>query len=628
MSPSSCEPSTVPEALQRAAEQYPNAPAILGLEIRALSYADLWREVLEIRKVLRAHGIGQHDRVAIIMPQGPESTTALLGVICAATAVPLNPDYSLEEFESTLDQFGVTAAIVMQGKATAIPGGTRRRRIRMIEISSSFESGTAKITQTATPSLPSGQCAEAEPGDIALLLQTSGTTAKPKIVPLKHSNVVESVNSIAATFKLAHSDRCLNIMPPHHVHGLVGATLASLCRAAAVACLPAFDPLRFFDWMEAFQPTWFTATPTHYHAILSQAGSHRHVIDRCRLRFIRSGSAPLSPKLKADLETAFKVPLIEGYGMTETVHMITCNPLPPGRRKPASVGPSVGPEVAIMDANGKQCPIGISGEVVVRGNVVMSGYESNPEANRSAFFGEWFRTGDIGHFDEDNYLFLEGKLKEIINRGGEKVAPQEVDAALLEYDAVVEAAAFGIPHPSLGEDVLAAIVLRPGATTSEEELRRFLGKKMNPSKIPSQFLFADEIPKGPTGKIQRFRLSQEFANRIPIAFEEPNLESERSLARLWVEVLNVDRAGRSDNFFVSGGDSLSAYRLVAAINMEFGCDFSIGDVFSHPTFAELAEHIESEVPNRIGRNRSGTQAKSCIGRRPGSRPTGRSRQWQ
>jgi acyl-CoA synthetase (AMP-forming)/AMP-acid ligase II len=319
-----------------------------------------------------------------------------------------------------------------------------------------------------------------------------------------------SANNIRATLRLDGNDRCLNIMPLFHIHGLMAAVLASLAGGGSVYCTPGFNALKFFGWMEEARPTWYTAVPTMHQAILSRAERHREVIARHPLRFVRSSSASLPVPVFEALESAFGCPVIEAYAMTENAHQMTSNQLPPGRRKPGFVGCAAGPDVAIMAPDGRLLAHGLEGEVVTRGANVTPGYEANPKANAEGFAHGWFHTGDQGLMDEDGYLRITGRLKEIINRGGEKVAPLEVDEALMAHPAVNQAVTFAMPHKLLGEEVAAAVVLRAGASAGEREIADFLATRLAAFKVPRRILILEEIPKGATGKLQRIGLAQKL----------------------------------------------------------------------------------------------------------------------
>jgi acyl-CoA synthetase (AMP-forming)/AMP-acid ligase II len=339
------------------------------------------------------------------------------------------------------------------------------------------------------------------------VLHTSGTTSRPKQVPLTNANLCHSACNIRRALELTANDRCLNVMPLFHIHGLAAAVLASLASGASIVCTPGFYAPRFFEWVAEFQPTWYTAVPTMHQAILARAGGETRPSS---LRFIRSCSAALPPQVMAELERFFSVPVIESYGMTEAAHQMASNPLPPEKRKPGSVGRAAGPEVAIMDDAGRLATAGETGEIVIRGPNVMAGYAGNPAANESAFRGGWFRTGDQGRLDEEGYLYISGRTKEIINRGGEKISPREIDEALLEHPAVKESAVVASPDETRGEIVKAFVILAPGRTPSP-------GRAPSPGFAPSPRAAAAASPNfltGPTIVNARMRDRAAAARRL------------------------------------------------------------------------------------------------------------------
>jgi acyl-CoA synthetase (AMP-forming)/AMP-acid ligase II len=350
----------------------------------------------------------------------------------------------------------------------------------------------------------------AEPGDVALVLHTSGTTSRPKIVPLSHANIAASARHIGETLRLTPADRCLNIMPLFHIHGLIAAVLSSLAAGGSVVCTPGFNALKVFGWMDEAEPSWYTAVPTMHQAIAARAGRNSDSVARAKLRFVRSSSSSLPPQVMAELEGVFGCPVIESYGMTEAAHQMASSPLPPGIRKPGSVGLAAGPEMAIMAEDGTLLGPDAVGEIVIRGPNVTAGYENNPKANAEGFAHGWFHTGDQGTMDDAGYFRITGRLKEIINRGGEKISPREVDEVLMDHPAVGQVVTFAMPHAKLGEDVAAAIVLREGAQASEREIRDFAASRLADFKVPRRLVFLEEIPKGATGKLQRIGLAEKL----------------------------------------------------------------------------------------------------------------------
>jgi acyl-CoA synthetase (AMP-forming)/AMP-acid ligase II len=478
-----------------------------------LSYAGLRAHVARTVTRLNGLGIGRGDRVAIVLQNGPTMASAFVAVAAGAAACPLNPAYRADEFEFYLADLGARALLVEQGSPSPAVEVARRLGVRVLQLDPGG-AGSGAFTIGADPAdaaaAAAAQPGMAQPEDIALILHTSGTTSRPKIVPLTHRNVCASADSIRRTLALTAADRELSIMPLFHIHGLIAGVLAPLAAGSAIFCTPGFNALKFFGWLAECRPTWTTAVPTMHQTILARAAQNRAIIAANPLRFLRSSSSSMPPQVIAGLEAAFGAPLIESYGMTEASHQMASNPLPPAVRKPGTVGVAAGPEIAIMDDAGTLLAPGSTGEIVIRGASVTAGYENNPKANAEAFSNGWFRTGDQGVLDADGYLSITGRLKEIINRGGEKISPREVDEVLMDHPAVAQVVTFAVPHDRLGEDVGAVVVLREGAAATERELREFVGQRLADYKVPRRIIFMDEIPKGATGKLQRIGLAQKL----------------------------------------------------------------------------------------------------------------------
>jgi acyl-CoA synthetase (AMP-forming)/AMP-acid ligase II len=479
-----------------------------------LTYGGLRDHVERTVASLNRLGIGRNDRVALVLPNGTEMATAFVAVAAGTTSAPLNPAYRADEFEFYLSDLNARALIVERGSASPALGVAAKLKIPVIEIvragsdpAGVFELVPVEGGKTAAAAAAGGF---AGPDDIALVLHTSGTTSRPKIVPLSQRNVCASAGHIRDILRLTPADRGLSIMPLFHIHGLIGSVLSTLTAGGSVFCAPGFNALKFFAWMDEAKPTWYTAVPTMHQAILARAANNREVIARHPLRFIRSSSSSLPPQVLHELEQVFNAPVLESYGMTEASHQMTSNPLPPRPHKPGTVGVAAGPEVAIMDENGKLLGPNATGEVVIRGPNVTNGYENNPKANAEGFTHGWFRTGDQGVLDAEGYLSITGRLKEIINRGGEKISPREVDEVLMDHPAVLQVVTFAMPHAKLGEDVAAAVVLREGKSADEKEIREFAAKRLADFKVPRKILILDEIPKGATGKLQRIGLAQKL----------------------------------------------------------------------------------------------------------------------
>ncbi len=485
------------------------APAIAAPGGRVLTHGGLRALATRTLDDLAALGVGGGDRLAIVLPNGPEMAACWLAAACGVATAPLNPAYRADEFEFYLSDLGAKALLVEAGSASPAVAVARRLGLPVIELLAQPEAGAGSFTLRAAegPRAAPAQPREAAPDDVAMVLHTSGTTSRPKIVPLTQANLAASAQHIARTLAFTPADRGLNIMPLFHIHGLIAGVLAPLTAGSSVFCTPGFNALKFFAWMDEAAPSWYTAVPTMHQAILSRAARSADVIARHPLRFIRSSSSSMPPQVIGELEAVFGAPLVESYGMTEAAHQMASNPLPPGVRKPGSVGVAAGPEIAIMAEDGRLLARGETGEIVIRGPNVTAGYENNPRANAEAFSDGWFRTGDQGVMDADGYLTITGRLKEIINRGGEKVSPREVDEILMDHPAVAQAVCFGMPHAKLGEEVAAAVVLREGRTADERTLQAFVAERAADYKVPRRILILDEIPKGATGKLQRIGLA-------------------------------------------------------------------------------------------------------------------------
>jgi len=480
---------------------------------KPLTYGGLRALAAQTIDALNAQGVGRNDRVAIVLDNGPEMAVAFLSIAAGATAAPLNPAYRTEEFEFYLSDLNAKILVIGHDKPSPALDVAQKLGIPVVRLTPTPEHGAGSFSLA----FPDGRAAtRAErPGaaavdDIALVLHTSGTTSRPKIVPLSQQNICASAGHIRNTLALSAADRGLAIMPLFHIHGLMASVLAPVSAGAEVWCPGSFNALKFFSWLDEVQPTWYTAVPTMHQTILARAGKNVEIVKANRLRFIRSSSSSLAPQIIRELEEVFGAPVIESYGMTEAAHQMASNPLPPAARKPGSVGLAAGPEVCVLDAAGNPQPAGVAGELCIRGPNVMGGYENNAKANGEAFTNGWFRTGDQGVMDAQGYVTITGRLKEIINRGGEKISPREVDEVLLDHPGVAQCVTFAVPHDMLGEDVAAAVVLREGAQLAEKDLRAFAQTRLADFKVPRKIVILDEIPKGATGKVQRIGLAQKL----------------------------------------------------------------------------------------------------------------------
>ena len=584
--------------ISQHAEKTPHASAILCPGESPISYQQLLDSVSKIANFLIQGGLGKNHRAALVLRDGPEMASLFLAVSGIATCAPLNPNYTFDEFKFYLSDLKVSV-IILEDDITKALEAANELGVKVILLSQLLlvirTKDTSNLDLNLIHYLTSSE-------DTALVLHTSGTTARPKIVPLTHSNLCYSMQKIAHSLKLANTDRCLNIMPLFHIHGLVGALLSSLSSGGSVVCSRGFNPEVFFKSLAEFSPTWYSAVPTMHQAILSEDQKVSLSSQSRSLRFIRSCSAALPPQVSAELEQFFEVPVLEAYGMTEAAHQMAINPLPPGIRKSGSVGRAEGCEIAVMDQNGHILTQGSVGEIVIRGENVISGYENNPAANENSFSNGWFRTGDQGYLDSEGYLYINGRIKELINRGGEKISPREVDEAILPHPAVLQTAAFAYPHPALGEDVAAVIVKQPGKQVSAKEIREFAAIRLASFKVPSKVIFVNEIPKGPTGKIQRIGLAEKLGLITDITgisenkeYKSPTNEVEKKITAIWEEVLELPKISTDEDFFVLGGDSIQVMRILARIREKTGAELTFESFFDNPTITELSLLVQKRL---------------------------------
>ena len=464
----------------------------------SVTYAQLREQVERLVVTLKQLGLQRHDRIAIALPNGLEMIAVFLAASTAGTAAPLNPAYRQDEFKFYLEDTSARALIVPPndlGEARAAAGDD----VMIVEANLDPD-GAVRLNSSSERN---AAAAHDNPSDAetALILHTSGTTSRPKRVPLSHLNLMTSAKNVAETYQLTAADVSLCVMPLFHVHGLVASTLATFFTGGTVVVPARFNPLSFWTTVREHRATWYSAVPTIHQVLLARTKAGKRPEGAEHLRFVRSCSAALAPQTMADLEDRFGVPVLEAYGMTEAAHQMASNPLPPGTRKPGSVGRGTAVEIGILNEAGDLLPAHTTGEVSIKGRNVFGGYEGNAEANASSFTNGWFRTGDQGYLDDGGYLVLVGRLKELINRGGEKISPREIDEALLTHAAVAEAVCFGQPDRTYGEEVVAAVVLKDAA--NEKDLIAHCRTSLSDFKCPKKIYIVDAIPRTATGKIQR-----------------------------------------------------------------------------------------------------------------------------
>lgn len=582
-------PRTLLGLIALRARRNPGAYALLAPGRPPLAFAALVRQIAYVAQSLADAGLGRGSRIALALPGGPELAVMLIAASDCATCAPLNPALDAASCRYLLEHQRIDALVVLEEDDSAVCQAATAlgMPVARIAFSAADAAGTFVLT------LQTGRRAVAaqtpQPSDIAILLHTSGTTARPKTVPYSSRNLVDSAIARAARMRLTAADRSLLVSPCFAATGIRRSLFPTLGAGGSVVCTSGFDAGRFFAWLEDFQPTFYVGGPTVHRAVADLLDRHGHA-PRHALRFVIAASAPLPENVHDLLERGLGVPLLHAYSTTEA-GSITESPLPPARHRGRSVGTAASSEIAILGESDTHLPAGEVGEIVVRSAEVFEGYENDPEATSRAFHDGWFRTGDLGYLDADGFLFLTGRVKEIINRGGYKVSPVEIDTMLGSHPEVIESAAFAVPHPTLGEDIAAAVVLRKPGSVTPRQLRDFALANLAPFKVPTRIIVMDALPRTPLGKVQRRELSDLHAQTRAREFLHLTGPNEALVARIFGEELGIDQVGADDNFFELGGDSLRGAQVVLRLNALTGSNLPATSLFRRPTVAGFAAEL-------------------------------------
>ena len=506
--------STIGDKIRRRAELQPDHAAVVASGFASLSYRELQYLIDEVRAALRLDGFGRRARIAIAMPNGPQAALAIVAVACSAVSIPLNPRQTLSEIETCLAALRPDAVLVVKGADSAARSAAERMGITIIEATESkggtlgFSIAEPKTSISAAPD----ESDDPDPDAPAFILQTSGTAAEPKLIPYSHRNMLAVAARCQTWFDLTPQDRCLSVSPVFYAHGLKVTVFTPLLTGGTVTFPTDASKFDYSEWFSVLKPTWYSAGPTLHRLVFDQIESRADAKAGHSLRFVLSSGAPLPRDVLRGLEDALGVPVVEHYSSSEA-SLIAANLPKPGCSKPGTCGIPWPGSAIIVAADGSRLPPGEQGEILVAGATVIAGYLDAPELNRTCFVNGWFKTGDIGSLDEDGFLTLHGRRDDLINRGGEKISPVEIDDALMRHPAVAEAAAFAVPHPRLGEDVAAAVVLRPGMTVRPVELRGYLQEQLASFKVPRRIVICDQLPKGQTGKVVRRRLAESVGKK-------------------------------------------------------------------------------------------------------------------
>ncbi|MFZ1991417.1 MAG: AMP-binding protein [Alphaproteobacteria bacterium] len=579
------------DAIKGHAAERPKDPALLVQSGPSISYADLERSADHLRAQFQDVGLGPLSRVAIVLPNGPLLAVSIVAVACNATALPLDGRLTAGELEDLFAGLGIHALITAKEDGQIARETASKLGVAIIEASLEDKQLLLKqISGARAKGIEIGR------NSVPVMLRTSGTTARQKLVPVTHDYLATMSYRMQRWFDLTPQDRCFCAAPLYYGQGVMGTLLTSLFLGTSVAF---DDPGRnFIEALCSSGATWYAAGPTFHRSVMRLASKWRGKPVH-NLRFIQTGAAILADSVKREIEDFFGVPVLDAYGMSEA-GLIGSNGVRPEDRKPGTVGKPDLEAVAIFDVDGNRLAAGQVGEVVVKGPGVTPGYLLDDAANAANFKCGWFHTGDLASIDEEGFLSLVGRMKEMINRGGEKIAPAEIDLALMKHEAVSEAAAFSVPHATLGDDVAAAVVLMPGIAVSAQELRVFLREQLAPFKVPRRIHFVEVLPKGETGKVQRSQLTASLAPTFDTeSAARPRTELERKLLAVWRRVLNREDIGIDDDFFEAGGDSLSGLQMLLEAEALTNKTIVESILFEAPTIRKLAQMIESERAHEL-----------------------------
>jgi acyl-CoA synthetase (AMP-forming)/AMP-acid ligase II/thioesterase domain-containing protein len=585
--------ASLPSLLRSHAAERPWAPAIVTTLAPPTSYGALAERCAAMGRLLRQAGIGRDGRIAILLPNGGALASALVSLLSHAIAVPLDPRLTDAELGELCARMRLDA--MLSDGSSRLPPGRLARRIALAEGGERLE-----LCVYGSPRGPAEDRAET-PDSLAMILRTSGTTAQPKLVPLTHGNIVARAKRLQCWLGLTAEDRALCVAPLHYAHGLETAIFAPLAVGGSLACPPPSDQGgsagHVLDWLADLEPTYYSAGPTFHRMLLDRAQAHGGKPQHS-LRLIQSGGAPLPERERADLEAAFGVPVLDAYGLSET-GQLAANGWTPTQRRPGTVGRPYDGTVALRGEDGTLLELGVAGtgargEIVARGANVTPGYLDDSGRLLPLLVDGWFRTGDLGTVDADGFLIMAGRLKDIVNRGGEKIAPAEIDQALLRHPDVAEAAAFAVPHARLGEDLAAAVVLRAGAAATPLQLRRYLSERLVPFKVPRRIHLVPQLPKGATGKVSRAALTQQFSERPRQDHGGTTSALEFEVVALWARLLKLDSVDPTDDFFELGGDSLLAVEMRLELERLIGREVPESLLFEAATARQLVNAIVAE----------------------------------
>jgi acyl-CoA synthetase (AMP-forming)/AMP-acid ligase II len=590
------EQCTIGKAIRQHAELRPKYPAIIASGFRVVCYGELQDQIDKISACLRHAGLDRNARIGIALPDGPKAALAIVAVACSAVAVPLNPKQTLAEIEMCLAVLRLDAILLFQGSDSAARRVAERQGLAILQAIPAIEGalGFKIVVPQIRTAAPADEPNEPDPDAPAFIVQTSGTSAEPKLIPYSHRNMLAAAARCQIWFDLTSEDRSLSVSPVFYAHGLKVTVFTPLLTGGAVTFPIDASKFDYYEWFSVLKPTWYSAGPTLHRLVFDQIKSKTDAKARHSLRFVLSSGAPLPRNVLEGLQHTLGVPVIEHYSSSEA-SLIAANLPKPGCPKLGTCGVPWPDTVIIIGEYGRRLAPGEQGEILVTGPTVISGYLNAPELNRATFVDGWFRTSDIGSLDEDGFLTLHGRKDDLINRGGEKISPIEIDNVLMRHPAIAEAAAFSVPHPRLGEDIAAAVVLRLGMTATPVELRRYLQEKVALFKVPRRILIRDQLPKGGAGKVLRRQLSESLSTEAEVrpAVLGTSINSNLlfQLRELWESLLNSGPLTIDDDFFEKGGDSLLATQMLIELELLTGQTVPSSMLFEAATIRQLAHKL-------------------------------------
>ena len=598
---------SIADAIALRAAATDRSPALVGLGTAEVSFAQLHACISSFATQLATAGLGREDRVGLLVPAGLPGAQLIVALACNIILVPMNPALTPKEMVELSRVSGLKAIVIPAWLETSPPSALLDQEITALEAISTPDGALSLRLLTAAPAC-AAPSRPARDTDIALLLRSSGTTGDPKLIPVTHRNLLAMAEKFGSAlwFHLSAADRAACLLPLYYAAGLKTSLFVPLILGASVGFPPAGQALDVEKWLDALRPTYLSLSPGLLNGLLDRLRASSHEIDCSSLRFVMCAAAYLPDDVRIAAEAMLRVPVLEFYGLSEA-GVMAANPVPPGKGKPGTVGRPAPGELQIVDDHRKPVAQGSIGQIMISGPTVTPGYVVRNDSLAGELKDGWLLTGDLGRIDADGYLTIVGRVKEVINRGGEKVFPYEIEKAMLQHPAVLEAAAFGVPHPRLGENVAAAAVLRPGSTLSERELKEFLAGRLAGFKLPRRLCLVPSLPRNASGKILRRALAEAHSSGRPAVTEAEGL-LELEILGIWERLLATDDIGVDDDFFEIGGDSLLATEMLMEVELLAGRPYPQSEL-STLTIRRIADVVTSNLadgPERMTQLKSGT----------------------